>query len=1392
MGFEISSTETQDRPESSTFCLFAGEFISAGLGFRFQARGRSMVPLIQDGDILHVERARVAKLRVGDIVLFEKEKELKAHRIVGKRNQYFTMRGDAGVEGDGEVQGEQIVGKIIAKECRVSGRIISLDSTRERARFFLTCARRWARRTTRHASGNRLLLGAFCLSALTLLTPFVRAQVGIDNSSQFAVLDSTSGSSTIGLTHTVTAGGLNRLLVVGVSMNTTGNTGSTVTGITFNGTAFPASQKFTFEAASMRVEIWYLLQPATGTNLALDVTVNRSGGSKMGVAIGAVDFTGVDQSGPIRGFASNSGASTAPSVTIASASPEIVLSTLATGGNLTVTAGSGETLRWDVSSGGGGGQGVAGFGATATGAASVTMAETLNASNAWSEGAISIRPPEADLSITKTASASTVLQGQPLTYTLTVTNNGPRAAGGVIVTDSLPVADVTYVSSSFTVSSPAGSGTCIFTSPNVICVLGSINNGATATVTINTTAATPSLATNSATVTSSTIDPNLANNTASVTTTIEFPTAIKANGFSANRGPGGVVLSWNTGGELHNLGFNIYRDSGGEKTQMNSSLIAGSALLMRNALEQHGAKTYRWIDKSPDATSLYWLEDVDLNGTRTMHGPISVQAGVATFPAGRSSSTIEDLNTSPPHPNLSSATGSGLAHVREAIARPSLNLANKGIGFQLAAMPAVKIFVDHEDWYHITQPQLVAAGLNPNADANSLRLYAEGVEQPVRIIGGSGKFGPQSAIEFYGTAIDTPFSGQRVYWLVSGGPSGLRIPEISSGSAGSQAQTFTQTLELKPRTTYFAALLREDTDNFFGPLVSPVAESQTLNVSNLAPGEGTLSISLQGVTQGQQHDVTVMLNGSTLGDVTFADQQTGRAAFAVNTGVLTNGTNTITLTSQLGSNDLSLVDTIDVGFPHTFTAESDYLKFTADAGSTVNISGFVQSPSHLIDVTNPLQPFELEHNVTSQNGGYSLQATIPWTTSGQHTLLALSDAQLGAPVSLAPHSPSNLHGVQPGADFVVLTAPQFAAQLQPLAVLHRSEGKSVATVSVDAVYDEFNFGERSPFAIRTFLKTASEAWQNKPHYLELVGDASVDPRNYLGLGFFDFVPTRIVPTAELKTASDDWFSDFNHTGVAQIATGRLPARTAVDAQTMVSKIVGYASTSSAGWANQALLAADRDDPSVSFTHSSQAVQKLLPPGMNVTDVFTTALGIPTAKQNLLAGLNSGQLLVNYNGHGSVEIWSGSDLFDDTAASSLTNGSKLPMFVIMNCLNGFFQDVYTQSLAESLMLAPNGGAVAVWASSGLTQPDPQFVMNQKLIQGLFSQAAPAIGDAVLSAKSAITDQDVRKTFILFGDPAMHLHTISPAGAGANLTAPSSGPKPTGTHLAPKTLREQDSR
>ena len=161
----------------------------------------------------------------------------------------------------------------------------------------------------------------------------------------------------------------------------------------------------------------------------------------------------------------------------------------------------------------------------------------------------------------------------------------------------------------------------------------------------------------------------------------------------------------------------------------------------------------------------------------------------------------------------------------------------------------------------------------------------------------------------------------------------------------------------------------------------------------------------------------------------------------------------------------------------------------------------------------------------------------------------------------------------------------------------------------------------------------------------------------------------------------------------------------------------------------------------------------------MTEILANNLDPNTAQQDILNELNKGGLLVDYLGHGSVEQWSFADFLDDTSASALSNGEQLPVYLLMDCLNGFFHDVYSTSLAQSLLLAPKGGAVAVWASSGFTDAAPQSSMNQALLQILKTNPTIPLGKAILEAKSGVIDSDVRRTWIFFGDPAMHLQLPS---------------------------------
>jgi hypothetical protein len=140
------------------------------------------------------------------------------------------------------------------------------------------------------------------------------------------------------------------------------------------------------------------------------------------------------------------------------------------------------------------------------------------------------------------------------------------------------------------------------------------------------------------------------------------------------------------------------------------------------------------------------------------------------------------------------------------------------------------------------------------------------------------------------------------------------------------------------------------------------------------------------------------------------------------------------------------------------------------------------------------------------------------------------------------------------------------------------------------------------------------------------------------------------------------------------------------ASTLVNKIVAY-DKPGATWKNSALLVAgagDSSDPFESYTAAVQA--QLLSQGMTVTKILQGS--DPTAAADFLAAFNSGQGLVNYVGHGSVEVWQ-ADMFTSAVAGTVTNGPKTPLVLSMTCLNGYFLASTTFSLAEALMQGPGG-------------------------------------------------------------------------------------------------------
>jgi hypothetical protein len=102
------------------------------------------------------------------------------------------------------------------------------------------------------------------------------------------------------------------------------------------------------------------------------------------------------------------------------------------------------------------------------------------------------------------------------------------------------------------------------------------------------------------------------------------PTAIKLRRFEAWPEGTSIHVQWETSQEVDNLGFNLYRSGtrNGPKRQLNRELIPTQV----PPGSPFGA-VYDWIDAKvkPGHTYFYWLEDVDLHGNTTMHGPVKVR-----------------------------------------------------------------------------------------------------------------------------------------------------------------------------------------------------------------------------------------------------------------------------------------------------------------------------------------------------------------------------------------------------------------------------------------------------------------------------------------------------------------------------------------------------------------------------------------------------------------------------------------------------------------------------------------------------------------------------------------------------------------------------------------------
>jgi len=678
-----------------------------------------------------------------------------------------------------------------------------------------------------------------------------------------------------------------------------------------------------------------------------------------------------------------------------------------------------------------------------------------------------------------------------------------------------------------------------------------------------------------------------------------------------------------------------------------------------------------------------------------------------------------------------------------------------------------KIYVEDEGIYRLTYFALREVGLDlKGIEPAMVRLTNRGQEVPVWIVGE----GDDPAIEFYGTANESSYSLANVYWLTVGQAAGKRTEErpVSSGDAVSSSPSFGATLHREEDLLYWSKAPQEADRWYWQSLIAPASVTLAFALPHLANGNGILRVALLGGTSDAvepDHHLRIRLNDYLVADATWDGQE----RYLIETAIphLLEGENVLIVETpgDTGAKaDVVLLDWYEIGYQRRFVAEDDRLQFEGRSG-VYRIAGFSRPDVAVFDITDPTNAVRLSgYAVESEGDAYAVSFSDE--AAGQRRYLAVSSIAIKEPMRIAPADHADLRAADNQADYVVITHPDFRESLQPLVEWRKSRGLEVTVVTIEEVYDEFSYGLADPTAIRDFLRYAHEHWaEPAPRYVLLVGDASYDYRDNLDAPNKNLLPTYLVQTHFVgETASDNWFVDLDDDSLPEMAIGRLPVKSAAEAKIVVDKIIGYERDPTPGeWRGRVLFVADDDQPAFEAT-SDDLIEGYLPPDYQATKVYLSAFADPgESTARIIAEVNQGVAIVSYVGHAALDVWAEERTFSSADIASLHNRSKLPFFVTMTCLDGYFHHPQADCLAEELLLAEGKGAIACFAPTSESLPSDQDVLAKALFEALFAGDAPTVGEAIMRAKRSLPDngrgyEDLIETYTLLGDPALRLELL----------------------------------
>ncbi len=382
-----------------------------------------------------------------------------------------------------------------------------------------------------------------------------------------------------------------------------------------------------------------------------------------------------------------------------------------------------------------------------------------------------------------------------------------------------------------------------------------------------------------------------------------------------------------------------------------------------------------------------------------------------------------------------------------------------------------------------------------------------------------------------------------------------------------------------------------------------------------------------------------------------------------------------------------------------------------------------------------------------------------------------------SPDSIKEDVSSNLRATTNGADYIIITHPNFMNAAQRLKNLRLTEypdsditNPRIEIVDINQIYDEFSFGMLNPQALRDFVKYAFENWEAPaPVYIVLFGDMSHDYRHLLTTSRPDFIPSLPFYADEYgESPSDNLIVDVAGDDLApDLIIGRMSCENLTEADVLMDKLENYPQDNGKEWKQTVMLAASgidqNDEIQMRFNEAANrlANQYLIPNGINPSRIYNFPLN--AADSVFIGGgprirevIDQGVVLGNYYGHGGGYQWDLIFTNDDIAA--LNNPGRLPVIFSLTCYTAHFddQDVF----GEQFNKLPGKGSIGFFGNTVLTYWGIGNAIDEKIFNEIFNNKNYVIGKAIFDAKNQVHvngglfDQQITLLTYL-GDPGLKL-------------------------------------